>query len=271
VPMEQNLELQTAYPQLYAPYFKQKVISGALTLIQLEKMLNSNYLRLRAGSLETDLSKFKRKEKVYIYDHEIEKVSDWENKLKYSREELMSKNRSLRVGVINGFKFSSFENIRKLSKIPGFVSMDAHIACSQSYPEFKESFDSIAEWSSPRDGIKYYFGHDINPASEIEVVRNFCLSVNKYLYTKGLLKACEFIVDDKCEIASLNKLQKDFQYWTTVRVGDKTLKEYLMSRNKVNYDEYYKIISRTPFKSQFDRVCNITKNEVKKAGWYYHD
>jgi len=269
-PMSLELEKQTPLIQLYAPYLRQKVLDKKLTIPQVEKILNSHFIRLRAGAYEMDITKLKRKERLFIYDYEIESITDWVEKLKYARQELMNPNKSLRVWVVNGFKFTSFDNIKKLSGIIGFKSSDAHLFTSNTYKEFIEQFNSIAEWVSSRDGIKYYFGQDINPLSNNEVVRNLCLSINKYGYTKSIGKACEFIVDDSCEVSPLNKLQKDFQYWTTIRVGDKTLKQYFMERNTRSYNEYIELIAETPYRKQFDGLCNIAKNDIKKAGWYYH-
>lgn len=271
IPMDLEFEKQTPYIQLYSPYLRDKIKSGQLTFVKLEKILNSHFLRLRAGDYELDLTKLARKEVVYIYDYEIEEVSDWLEKLKYCREELMSKNKNLKMQIVNGFKLTSFENVKKISEIHGIASRDIHLFSSDTYKEFKEKFDSIAPWVSSRDGIKYYFGHDVNAASNIECIRNLCLSINKYLYTKGILKACEFIVSDNCEVSQINKLQKDFQYWTVVRLGDQTLKDYFLARNKKTFNEYYDIIARTAYRKQFDSLCSKTKNEIKKAGWYYHE
>jgi len=271
IPLEEKFEQQTAYVHLYGNYLRDKVKNGQLTLVQVGKLLDSHFIRLRAGDFEFDISKLKRKYKVYIYDYEIEKVTDWENKLSFCKNNLMTENKTIKIEPLNNFKFTSFENVRKLTQIPGFKSSNVDLFVEESYKEFKENFDSICEWSSPRDGIKYHFGSNVNPNNNTEVVQDLCLSINKYLYTKSKLKACEFIVDDKCETSQLNKLQKDFQYWTIVRVGDKTLKDYFISRNKTNFDEYYNLIKKTPYKSQFDKLCNITKNEVKEVGWYYHE
>lgn len=270
IPMEEKFEIQTPYIQLYATYLRDKVLAKEITFPQVEKILNSHFIRLRAGAYQMDLTKLKRKEKIWIYDYEIEKVDDWYNKLRYCRENLMKGIKTSRVIVVNGFKFTSFDNVKKLSEIPGFGSDDVHLFSSDTYGEFVERFNSIAPWVSSRDGIKYYYGHDINPTSDNEVARNLCLSINKYCYAKSILKACEFIVDDKCEVSPLNKLQKDFQYWTLVRLGDQTLKDYYLQRNRRNFDDYYKIIASTPYKRQFDSLCNKTKNEIKKVGWYYH-
>jgi len=270
IPMEEQFETQTPHISIYAPYLKQKALDKEITISQVEKLLNSHFIRLRAGTHELDLTKLKRKEKLFIYDYEIEKITDWENKLIFARKELMPPSRILRVQVVNGFKFSSFENVKKLSQIPGFASIDVHLFSTDSYKGFKENFDSIAEWVSSRDGIKYHFGHDINPVNNNEVVKNLCLSINKYFYAKSIGKACEFIVDDKCEVSPLFKFQKDFQYWTGVRVGDQTLKEYYMDRSKKLYDTYYQIVIKTPYRQLFDSVTNKTKNEVREAGWFYH-
>ncbi len=271
LPMDLELEKQTPHIQLYNSYFRNKVLDEKLTINQVNTYQNSHYLRLRAGDYEMDLSKLQRKERVFIYDTEIEKINDWPEKLLYIKNELMRGTKKTRVMVVNGFYFTSLENIEPLTKISGFTSEDVHLTQRHTYKEFKEQFNLIADWVSPRNGIKYTFGQDINPNSNLQVVENLCLSINKYLYTKSIHRACEFIVDDQCEVSPLNKFQKDFQYWTGIRVGDQTLEQYLKQRNKKTYDDYYSLISKTPFKSQFDRVSRITKNDVKNVGWYYHD
>lgn len=269
LPMERSLEEQVPSVALYAPYIRQKVLENKITVSEADNLLHSNYIRLRAGSYEMDITRLQPQSKAFVYDYEIEKVTDWEDKLKYIRDSL-TKKKITRTVVVNGFRFTSFENIEKLSKIPGFASMDAHLFSSDTYNEFKEKFNTIAPWVSSRDGIKYYYGHDLNPNNNTEVVKSLCLSINKYFYALSIGKACEFIVDDNCEVSPLNKIQKDFQYWTGIRVGDKTIKDYLMSRSPKTFDEFYKIIASTPYKSQFDSICNKTKNSVKQMGWYYH-
>lgn len=270
IPMEQKFEEQIPHIPLYAPYIKDKIINQQLTMLQAEKLLNSHFIRLRASDYETDLSKFSRKERIYLYDYEIEKVSDWPNKLKYIREELMNSRKDLRVWVINGFKFTSFESVKKLTHVPGFYSGDVHLFSIDTYNEFQEHFKEIAPWVSSRDGIKYSFGQNINPLSNNEVIKDLCLAINKYCFTKSILKACEFVVDDQCEVSPLNKLQRDFQYWTEIRIGDETLKQHYMRKNKKCFDELSKLVSVTPYRKQFDSLCNTTKNQIKETGWYYH-
>ena len=63
IPMEEKFEIQTPYIQLYATYLRDKVLSKEITFPQVKKILNSHFIRLRAGAYQMDLTKLKRKEK----------------------------------------------------------------------------------------------------------------------------------------------------------------------------------------------------------------
>lgn len=270
IPMKEEYEKQTPLIQIYAPYLKEKIKSGELTILQVQKLMDAHFLRLRAGDYELPLENLERKSRLFIYDREIEKVNNWEEKLKYARENLLIPDKRLKIQIPNGFKTTSFENTKKLLCIPGIASKDIWLYTKDSYPQFRTNFKEIAPLVSSRDGIKYQFGYQINPYNVNEVVKEFCLTINKYFFTKSILKGCEFIIDDACSVSPLYKILKDFQYWTSLRMGNETLKEHLIKRNKTSFDEYYTIINKTPYRSQFESLINITKNNVKEAGWYYH-
>ena len=93
--------------------------------------------------------------------------------------------------------------------------------------------------------------------------------MNKFFLTKSLLKTCEFIVDDECMVSPIYRMLKDFQYFTSLRVGDITLKEYFIKRSKIAFNETYNIIGKTAYKDQFESLVNISTNRVKEVGWYY--
>jgi len=270
LPMEKKFEIENPFPYLYSDFFRKKLDSKELSFLQIEKILNSHFIRLRAGDHELDLFKLTRKESAYLYDYKIEQVTDWYEKLKYIRENLVKDAKLQKFKIQNGFEFTSFENIKKLSKIQGFKSDDVNLIYPCSYKEFKDQFIEIAPWVSSRDGIRYHYGDNINSLNDSEIVNDLCLAINKYFFTKSIGKACSFIVSENCENSHLNKLQKSFQYWTDLRIADKTFIEYAKDRHRGNFEELYSFISSTPYKKQFDRLSNITKNEVKHSGWYYH-
>jgi hypothetical protein len=269
ISMDETFEKQIAYPQLYAPYFRQSLQNHGLTITSLEKLLNSHFVRLKMGGNTLDISKLSRKEKMYIYDFEIEEVPEWEQKLHYACKELTNKSRSNPLTFQNGLKVTSFENIRKLSAIKGISAKNIHLFHEETYTTFKQEFESIKEWVSSRDGVNHYFGVNTNPNSLREVMKELCLCINKYYCVLSNLKAWHFVVSPNCDSSLLNKVQKEFQYWTEVRV-DVTFQDYLKARNARDYNRIMDIVNQAPHGKLFKELIMFSKSDIKRRGWYYH-
>lgn len=266
LPIDSKYEKEIAFPGIYWSYFKNKMKDGKLSIPQIEKYINSHYLRLRAGDHFLKLDGLTRKEKVFIYDKEIEQVPDWEMKLEFCSKELK---KDKNIHVVNRFQFTNPANVIKLSKIQGFTSDDVELEYNCSYMEFKTFFEDIYDWASSRNGIHYTFGNVKNPSSLLESTADLVLSINKYFVAKSMHRACTFVVSDKSDISQINRLQKAFQYWTDIRVGDENLKQYFKKRLNKDFDELYGLVLKTPYGKQFDELCSITKNDIKEKGWYY--
>lgn len=271
VPLDREYEEQEPYLKVYSPYLIDKVQTGQMGATDVEKVMNSHYIRLKAGDYEMNLEPLDRRYKVYIYDTNIEEVSNWEEKLHFIRENLCSKHRALRLEVVNGFNFTSFENMGKFLNVEGTNSLQASLFTKDSYLQFVENLKSVAERVSSRDGFKYHYGADIDPNNISQTAKELNLSINKYFFAKSINKACEFIVSDNCADSPIYKFMVDFQYWTAVRIGDQTLEDYLKQRNKKTYAEILGYIDQTPYKAQFQSLIGVSKNSVKEKGWYYRE
>ena len=265
VPLENQFEKEVAWPNIYWSYFRKKINEEKLTLGMLEKYLNSHYLRLRAGQNFLKLDGLEKKEKVFIYDAEIERVPDWELKLDFCSQITKEK----RIHMVNKLHFYTPEDLIKFSKIKGCNSDDVKLIYSCGYNEFKEIVEQMKGWCSPRNGIHYEFGNLKNPASLNEAVVDLILSINKFLLARSVKIAVIFDVSDISSTSEINRLQKAFQYWTDIRVGDESLKQYFKKRMLKDFDEIYGLVMKTPYAQQFESLCNITKNDIKSKGWYY--
>lgn len=266
IPTEQKYEIETAWPQIYWSYFRNKINEEKLTIAQVEKLLNSHYIRLRTGKSFLKLDGMTQKNRVFIYDAEIERVPDWELKLNFISKEL---SKEKKIQVINKFNFYSPEELLKFTKIPGFTSDDVRLFYNCSYKEFEDLLKQLKGWCSSRNGIHYEFGNLRNPGSLIEAIMDFVLSINKYFLAKSMGMAVIFDVSDASDSSEINRMQKAFQYWTDIRVGDESLKTYFKRRLNKDFDEIYNLILKSPYGQQFEYLCNITKNDIKSKGWYY--
>lgn len=270
LPMPLEIEKQEPLPQVYSTYLREKVKTNKTTISQLEKLLNSNFIRFKAGDFLLDINKLTPKYGLYIYDTNIELVPDWLDKIKYCQENIKKSPKTNTIKVINGFNVSSFKNIENILSIPGFHSRDIHLTYPCGYQEFKEELTKIEPLISSRDGFKYSFSCGVNEESDTAVLKNLCLSINKYLFAKSINCGCDFIAGTYCENSIYYPLQQNLQYWSEIRVLDQSLEQYFRKRSK-QIGEIYDIALKTPFGPTLKKLCNVTKKEIRESGWYYHE
>ncbi len=273
IPMSLEFEQQKPYVQIYAPYFKDQLYNQKLTVPQLQKMMDCHYLRLRAGDYQMPLDNLNKKSKLFIYDREIELVEDWEEKLKYIRQNLVPSNSQFKTQVPNGFYFTSFENVEKLLLISSYVSRDVWLNTQETYDQFRSNFNQIQHLTSSRDGMKYYFGSSISPNDNNLVMRELCLIMNKYFYAKSIGKSLSPIADENLAESPLWKICKEFENWCLLRVKNDSFKDYLdrRIRKEADRDFYFNMINKTIYRKRFNSLLGATKNMVKETGWYYHE
>lgn len=270
IPMKEELEKQEPYIQLYAPYLRSKVIDGDLTVPEVEAVLNSNFLRLRAGDYEMSLDNLKKKSKVFIYDFEIEEVSDWEEKLKFLRENILG-DKYLKLSAVNGFKTTSYENIIKIFSIRGFSTSDIHLFIKETYPEFQKNIKTIYSLVNYRHGLKYYYGHDIKTPFNNLVMKEFCLAVNKYYYSLNFCSGLEIIPGSNLSASPLYKFIKLFQDWGVKFNNIYTFRGFLeYNSSEKDLNEFYSNVNMTPYGKLFNSLIGYRGNEIKLKGWYYH-
>lgn len=270
IPMKEEFEKQKPLIQLYTPYLRSKVLDGDLTVAEVEGILNSNFLRLRAGDYEMSLDNLKRKNKVFVYDFEIEKVSDWDKKLKYLRKEILG-SKYPKISLVNGFKFTSYENVIKLLSIQGFNTFDVHLFIKETYPEFQKNIKQIYSLVHYKQGIKYYYGYDIKEPFNNLVMREFCLAMNKYYYSLIFCSGMEIIPGNNLVNSSIYKILNSFKEWSIKFNNTRTFREYLeFLYSRENLNKHYSVINSTPYGKLFNSLIDFKKDEIKLKGWYYH-
>ena len=270
LPMDIEIEKQQPLSNVYSTYLRDKVKTNKTTIPQLEKLLNSNFIRFKAGDYLLDLNKVTPKYGLYFYDTDIELVPDWNEKLIYCQKNLKTSTLSVTPKVVNGFNVSSFQNMEKILSIRGFHSRDIRLTYPCGYQEFKEELTKVEPLVSSRDGFKYYFSYGVNEQSDNAVLKNLCLSINKYLFAKSIKCGCDFLAGMYCENSIYYPLQQNLQYWSEIRVLDSTLEQYFYQRSK-QIGEIYQLALKTPFGSTLKKLCSVNKKEIREVGWYYHE